>query len=89
MGTCNIATCPAPSLSSVTVSNNPAVPGEYVVEFSFNASGTVKYTAQYSTNVNASEWSNIFSKLGDNSTTVVVHSNAAPRAFYRVVMQNP
>ena len=89
MGTCDIATCPAPSLSTVTVSNNPAAPGEHVVELSFNASGTVKYTVQYSTNLDALEWSNIFSKVGDNSTTVVGHSNAAPRAFYRVVMQNP
>jgi hypothetical protein len=89
MGTCDILSCPAPSLSSVTVSNNPAVPGEYVVALRFNASGTVKYTVQYSTNLNAPEWSDIFSKLGDNSTTMVVHSNAAPRAFYRVVMQNP
>ncbi len=89
INTCNIGNCPAPLLYSLVVSNDPADPGKRVVQFSFNAFGSVRYAVQYCTNINALQWSNVFTKLGDGTATTFVHTNRAPRAFYRVSMQDP
>ncbi len=85
--TCSLGFCPAPQISSIAVSNS--VPGQYSVQISFLASGSVRYIAQYSTNLDGLWWSNIFSVIGNGSSRTFVHTNEAPRAFYRILMQNP
>jgi hypothetical protein len=86
--TCSVGFCPAPQIFGVNVSNNVPLPGKCTVRMSFYAGSSVRYTVQYCTKFDGL-WSNVFSKLGNDTTTTFLHTNDAPRAYYRILMQNP
>jgi hypothetical protein len=48
----------------------------------------VSYNVQFCTNLDAAQWTTVFSIPANNSTVTFTHTNNAPRAYYRVSIQN-
>ncbi len=80
--TCAPAICPT-TLSGVTVPS----PGQ--VRLSFNSSSQLKYVLQCSTNLSSAAWAEACTTNGNGGVLTLSHSNGAPAALYRLLIQNP
>ena len=81
--TCALPHCSPPGITGVNIPR----PGQF--QFSFSAQGQqVSYHVLYCTNLDAAQWTDVFSVSANNTTVTFTHTNNAPRAFYRVSIQN-
>jgi hypothetical protein len=78
-----VAVCLPPTITAVNVPQ----PGQF--QFSFYARGQqVRYNVLYCTNLDAAQWTAVFSLPANNTTVTFTHTNNAPRAYYRLSIQN-
>ncbi len=81
-GTCVPAQC-APSFNEVRVPR----PGE--IEMSFSSSGYLSYALEYCTNLLSGQWVEVSSQRGNGGLMTLSHTNNAPFACYRLLVQYP
>ena len=82
-GTCAPASCQT-TLYGVSVPQ----PGQ--LQLSFASSTQLKYVLQYSTNLSSgAQWAEACSTNGNGGAMTLSHSNGAPIALYRLLIQNP
>ncbi len=80
------ATCYGPmGCSTELVDVNVPQPGQFQV--SFGSSAQLKYVLQYSTNLSNGSWTEACTTNGTGSTITLRHTNSAPLAVYRLLIQ--
>ncbi len=82
LGTCAPEVCPT-SLTDVQV------PQPGVIQMSFMASSALRYTLLSCTNLIAGPWAAVSTVANTQGTVTLSHTNPAPVAFYRLLVQTP
>ena len=82
VGTCYPASCP-------TTLFNVNLPASGQIQFSFSSSLQLIYVLQCCTNFGAEVWCDVCSSNGNGAVLTLCHTNGAPAAFYRLIIQRP
>jgi hypothetical protein len=59
------------------------------IQMSFYSSVNLRYALQYCTNLTAGQWTQAYSAVGNGGVMTFGHTNNAPQACYRVLVQMP